>query len=1736
MSPNVCVCEQGPSFYYGTNCSICQPNYMNDITGPPCSLNGCFPHTCAGHGVCNPIDITCQCFGNFAPPFCDSCLPNFYGELCESNCEASGTCNGHGTCSNTGECQCFSDEEKGFFDGASCNTCQSGIFGPSCKCNSSSTCNNHGICNSQGTCDCIQGYSGQNCLQCKDNFYGESCKFCHPRLNCTNHGTCNSNGLCDCFSNNTFGFFAGESCNECQASVVGNSCNIKFNETYILGSNLRQIRGTLSFPELFSSIDCSLLFHSDDNPKTGNISFARCFWPNRANDPLDDTFVVDFSGDSNLRDNDTLLLNIGALDNPPSLNYRRIRISFNGSFPEPTSRIDSKTRFEFCENAIFDGSNSTSPDGRPLTYRWVFISGRGIRNLNQFLGSQKNSRIEIPNNLLFPNSTYILQLDVTNSFGIKQSSRKEFRKLALPIPKLDLFGRHQKTCSIDSECVLFATPSFPSTCYLNRFGDKGKPVFGWKQVSGNRQFRLNLTQSDNRYLIFPPFSFPAQASSYQFEFSFSILNSVKKELFTINTIVPPIRVSIKGGNDRTVSFNDSLVLEALIEDDAKQNQLEVCRWSCKSPSNKILLNINSLERVITFSARSLNPGTYHFSVNCFKGIRVGRSDVSIVRVKQFINQSIIPLTIESLPSSPIIRENQRLVLEGITNTNLNNSIEFRWSYNGFKNLSEIIETPLDRPKLVISPNTLLPGQTFKFTLSIYVNGNLSNTATIEKKINVPPSPGSCSATFPGRQGNSIPVANNHELNVICENWKDESSTSNLKYSFALISNGVRTQLSVRPTFDNFISLIPMVGGSPPHYNISIEVSVFDSLLDKTKFYIQSNLRPPEGDTLSVISQTRSILSISNRTSTNLYPASNLQLLIRTSKLLCSTENLEVFKVIKAEFLFLLKRYMNTDLEETTTETLSQFFEMVQCLSNNTATMNEDLNREILSVIQIKSKNFNGPLLENKETATQTLKGISTVTRSVVQNETDFGFNFGISKKRDLLSKQVNMTEQTTALYQKFLNALSENQVEGQFPTIISNDIIEVGVFSDFSNFFSSKNVTLDEIFITIPSLTSDRGNNTIRTNFKAFKINPYIESEASVRSNILDIEFTDDSSKISTLSEPLIFTLKGNFVPRTTDQLQNCTDDNNCEEQQVSQCMYWIQSDSSNRIPENSVSGWSSSGCSVLSINTSHITCSCEHTTSFSAIVDYVTPTLNLPNFSAIVTLNTDNITALIVMSSLLLAYITLLIFFKLFEATSTSYDTVLPDTKSTKGYVRPTWEKFKQSNLYLSNIVLPQKNAHFGHSQRLTVVYIGILGMFLSGALVYGQKQENQVQVLAAMIISDLVSWPFVFFFSFLFIFIAPGKSPKNPADEFDPSQVNPWSKLRGSEVQIDRVLRKSNENEDVVDELWKSIPEDQIDPINLSFVKQDHAKEDIQEDLMDQKKILKESFSDIFQRRIDVVIKNVDQLCDVIFKRLLSLLMYSRLFGIAVVIIMTLAVSSGVTFVVILLKNQVQWLPDFVVALIAVALFLLFFGVLEFLYMTTKNKMYQNNNQMKWRTTKSTVIVVLASMFLITLCIIIMVTFPIVQFIAFKYTQDWGISVVVNFTMAIFIVCIICFLIHHFRIPRRLSEKEKIEKKERKSKKFMCFLPHFFIVPAYLLAWGWILAASFIAVVYGIQFDNIKPGYATDWLLSSFLAVGQNCFLTRPFSFVVKLIAVQTLSQLFEGLFTNANFEDVININIDN
>uniref|UniRef100_T1IRE1 Laminin subunit beta-1 n=1 Tax=Strigamia maritima TaxID=126957 RepID=T1IRE1_STRMM len=229
-----CSCK---SHVVGRRCDRCAPGTYGF------SPSGCRACDCDSVGsqdnFCDGHSGQCKCRQNTYGRQCDECQPGFWNYPTCIRCE----CNGHAdTCdSRTGHCLDCRD----FSVGNQCEGCLTGYYGDpriginipcrACQCpglkdsghSYADTCylDNH---LHTVVCNCPEGYAGERCDRCANNYYGnpdtpggrcESCN-CNSNIDVLRPGNCDArSGECKQCLFNTEGFY----CDRCKAGFFGDA-------------------------------------------------------------------------------------------------------------------------------------------------------------------------------------------------------------------------------------------------------------------------------------------------------------------------------------------------------------------------------------------------------------------------------------------------------------------------------------------------------------------------------------------------------------------------------------------------------------------------------------------------------------------------------------------------------------------------------------------------------------------------------------------------------------------------------------------------------------------------------------------------------------------------------------------------------------------------------------------------------------------------------------------------------------------------------------------------------------------------------------------------------------------------------------------------------------------------------------------------------------------------------------------------------------------------------------------------------------------------------------------------------------------------------------------------------------------------------------------------------------------------------------------------------------------------
>ncbi|XP_043313066.1 laminin subunit alpha-2 isoform X1 [Cervus canadensis] len=233
----VCQCPPG---YTGSSCESCWPRHRR-VNG---TIFGgvCEPCQCFGHAEsCDDTTGEClNCQDHTAGPYCNKCLPGFYGDPTKGTSDDCQPCacplnspsnNFSPTCHLDRSLGLICDECPVGYSGQRCERCAEGYFGqPSvpgrscqpCQCNDNLDFSIPGSCDSlSGSClICKPGTTGRYCELCADGYFGDAvnaknCQPCHCNANGSFSEICHpQTGQCECKPN-----VQGRRCDECKPSM-----------------------------------------------------------------------------------------------------------------------------------------------------------------------------------------------------------------------------------------------------------------------------------------------------------------------------------------------------------------------------------------------------------------------------------------------------------------------------------------------------------------------------------------------------------------------------------------------------------------------------------------------------------------------------------------------------------------------------------------------------------------------------------------------------------------------------------------------------------------------------------------------------------------------------------------------------------------------------------------------------------------------------------------------------------------------------------------------------------------------------------------------------------------------------------------------------------------------------------------------------------------------------------------------------------------------------------------------------------------------------------------------------------------------------------------------------------------------------------------------------------------------------------------------------------------------------
>jgi hypothetical protein len=274
----------------------------------------------------------------------------------------------------------------------------------------------------------------------------------------------------------------------------------------------------------------------------------------------------------------------------------------------------------------------------------------------------------------------------------------------------------------------------------------------------------------------------------------------------VEVLRPELRVAITGGSRKVSSLRALEVVSSVLTGESIENfnfewicSSDLAAGGCRSKvTNQLLVFDNS--PTVAIDADVLPEGGYRLSVaaqdnpSLSDRIRHAQASVDITVVDFELPEVriVIDTVATPIPTSGKINSDTKIAITGVVNplvpSQASSPMTLRWTT--FADLSLDTDTSIaplgtNGEDFVLNANVLLPGAELTFSLEVTVfddalQENITGLATVEVKVNFPPSSGTC--TVEPQSGLALQT----QFGVICSGWKDDTSTD-LFYEYIALS-------------------------------------------------------------------------------------------------------------------------------------------------------------------------------------------------------------------------------------------------------------------------------------------------------------------------------------------------------------------------------------------------------------------------------------------------------------------------------------------------------------------------------------------------------------------------------------------------------------------------------------------------------------------------------------------------------------------------------------------------------------------------------------------------------------------------------------------------------------------------------------------------------------------------------------------------------------------------------------
>ncbi|KAL9644033.1 hypothetical protein ABK040_005501 [Willaertia magna] len=857
VAPQVCDCKNG---YIGAFCEQIACYNISASDREVCSGNG----TCIGPNQC-------------------LCNQGYDGDKCErpAVCPTGANgkvCSGNGICVKDGRCNCYDNDQQGHWAGTTCSICKPNYTGPECKelfCDPTLTCKDRGSCNGNYTCDCNGNYEAPFCETCKPGYYGNLCDTYCDVNKCSNRGYCDpQSGQCIC---NTPDYSPKTNCAGCTEGYYGPYCDIQLPKILNFTREGDKIAGYFRngrAVEITSTgneyvVPCSSIWK--DYQVFGKS--ATCKWLSET------SFVIVLGSAATIKpdtytdiDVEKLILALTGTAGPHT--FWPVLIAGNTDPVPPIARIAARRRAALLscgfEYIIVDGSQSYSPDRRPLIYSWsidtsyVIPNARfteGVVKLKNFLIEHRNdATLFVPKTMLLaagPAFGYVYPFTLTVKSSLSTLESKLYSKaiIGIPyhVPGTVIDGSFTETVTIPLTEEI-AKNGYVLSAGLTKCPSFPKVLSKWVQTSGTP---LKFTKSLSQLLIDPASLVTSvlqtpTTQTFSFELWSQFDSSIHEmaDYLSIRFTVPDMMAIIAGatGNAQYINLDFTLDGRFCIDPIDPYSELYIpsYSWVCtelpyNAPCTFDLPSTTASQLFIPANTVT-SPGKYNFTLTFSK---LGRTPVSTSVVVQFINAITPTVSLVVLaPTEGVITNNQiiyvantdrfdKISIQGDYSLPSNadpQQVKISWTevnHNLFTDsfVKDYVKTKIEgNTGLSVNATGLVPGVVYKFRFSVtYIPSQITSSIDVSVRVNEPPKEGTIFVK--PTEG----IVYNTSYALITSMWYDEDMEDNpLLFEYGYIWKGQPFPITVTSKDGVYIFSSLPVGDKADDYKITLYISALDA--------------------------------------------------------------------------------------------------------------------------------------------------------------------------------------------------------------------------------------------------------------------------------------------------------------------------------------------------------------------------------------------------------------------------------------------------------------------------------------------------------------------------------------------------------------------------------------------------------------------------------------------------------------------------------------------------------------------------------------------------------------------------------------------------------------------------------------------------------------------------------------------------------------------------------------------